>query len=307
MDLATVVDELYGLDPPAFVSTRDARAAEARRAGDRQLAGNIKALKRPSAPAWAVNLLARNHQGPLRELLSLGAALRHAQETLSADEMRLLARQRHAVVAGLAGEARHLATGRDQPLSEAAVRQVEATLMAALADPDAADAVSGGCLVRSLEHAGLGTVDLDGAVAGGAPARPKRARLSVVRPAAERTASDEPPPSEEPAAADPELDAARAEVEAAAAEVEQADAEVEQAAASQADAAQALASRQDQVTALEAQLAALETQVAEARAEAGSAGADAQAASEAHESARTRAATARQHQAVAEKRLRALE
>src|SRR5690606_9142966 len=57
--LAEVARELYAGPPAEFVAARNARAAEVRRAGDRALATRVKALPKPSAPAWAVGLLAR--------------------------------------------------------------------------------------------------------------------------------------------------------------------------------------------------------------------------------------------------------
>lgn len=209
-DLAGAADALYALVPADFTAARDASSAEARRQGDRPTADAIKALKRPSAPAWAVNILARERTEDLQRLLGLGASLREAQARLSADDMRELSRQRHGVIAGLTRKARDLAASRGQPVSDTAARQIEQTLGAALADEAAAAAVASGRLVRALEHSGIGGVDLDGAVGGpmpgpihsgsrpAAPAKPSkpaksgqaieaaRGRLDAARKAAER-------------------------------------------------------------------------------------------------------------------------
>jgi hypothetical protein len=176
VDVEAVTEELYQQDPSSFVAERDARVAAARQEGDRPAAGAIKALKRPSPPAWATNLLARAHPDEMDALADLGSRLRQAQESLSGEELRLLSRERHKFIVGLARQAQSLAAGQGHPLSTAAGRQVEDTLNAALADPDAASAVASGRLVRALEHAGLGPVDLSGAVAG--PAAPEAARTS---------------------------------------------------------------------------------------------------------------------------------
>ena len=58
MDLDTVADELYRLDPGDFVEVRKARVAQARKAGDRELANAIGQLRKPTVVAWTVNLLA---------------------------------------------------------------------------------------------------------------------------------------------------------------------------------------------------------------------------------------------------------
>ena len=176
MDVEAVADELYQQDPASFIARRDGRVAAARQEGDRPAALAIKAFKRPSPPAWAVNLLARANPDEIEALVDLGARLRQAQANLSGDDLRRLTRERHKFIAGLARQARSLATNHGHPLSPTAGRQVEETLNAALADPEAALAVASGRLVRPLEHAGLGPVDLEGAVAGpsAAAARPGR-------------------------------------------------------------------------------------------------------------------------------------
>jgi hypothetical protein len=58
-ELRRVAADLYALDPSEFTAARDARAAETRQAGDRELAAAVKGLRRPSAAAAALNLLAR--------------------------------------------------------------------------------------------------------------------------------------------------------------------------------------------------------------------------------------------------------
>ena len=57
IDLEVELDRLFALRPQAFVAARDALAARLRASGDPPEAGRIKALKRPSVPAWAVNQL----------------------------------------------------------------------------------------------------------------------------------------------------------------------------------------------------------------------------------------------------------
>lgn len=172
MDLESVVDELYGLDPSQFTSTRDARSRAARLAGDRQLAGDIKALRKPSISAWALNQLARRRPSEVDQLLHLGEQLRRAQQSLSGEEMRALGSRRHRVIAGLGREVRAVAHEMGTRLSDTAEREVEESLEAALADPGAGEALRHGRLLRSLSHAGLdpsqpgGGVDLEGAVAG---------------------------------------------------------------------------------------------------------------------------------------------
>jgi DNA repair exonuclease SbcCD ATPase subunit len=160
VDLDTVADELYGLPPDAFTPTRDARATEARSAGDRDLAAAIKKLRRPTTGAWLANLLARERNDQLAELLDLGAAMRQAQADLAGDDLRRLSQQRRQVVAALGDEARRLARYRGQPASQASIGELEATLEAALADAGAAEALRRGRLTTALRYSGFGPVDL---------------------------------------------------------------------------------------------------------------------------------------------------
>ncbi len=172
MDVAAIADELYGADPAEFTSLRDAYVTEARREGDREGAQAIKALKRPSPAAWAVNLLVRERREDLSRALELGRELRDAQARLSGEDMRRLSRRRQQVVVELAREASGLAADRGRRLGGNVARQVEATLNAALVDLDAAATVASGRLVRPLEHTGMGPVDVSDAAAvpTGAPA-----------------------------------------------------------------------------------------------------------------------------------------
>lgn len=164
MDMDTVVDELYALHPSEFTARRDALAAEARKEGDRDLAGTIKALRKTSSAAYCVNRLARMRPDEMRRLVDLGARMREAQAALSGEELRSLGRQRQQLVAGLAREAARSARDSGHPLSDASEREVESTLEAALADEAAGEAVRSGLLVRALEHSGLDRVVLDGAL-----------------------------------------------------------------------------------------------------------------------------------------------
>ncbi|MFG3509460.1 hypothetical protein ACGF5F_28615 [Streptomyces sp. NPDC047821] len=150
MDLESVTDELYGLRPDRFTTARNARAAEARKAGDRQLADAVRALRRPTLAAWASNLLVRERPEEARSLATLGEGLRRAHHELDGERLRELSRQQHVLVTALAREARQLAAEAGQPVGEDVQYEVEATLHAGLADPAAAEEWAAGRLVRPL-------------------------------------------------------------------------------------------------------------------------------------------------------------
>ena len=176
MDLNHVVDELYGLAPGQFTARRDELSAEAKKAGDRDLAAAVKTLRRPSAAAFAVNLMARTRAERIDALIQLGGQMKAAQDALSGEELRALGRQRSLLIHAVTQEVRGVAHEAGHPVSDAVAREIETTLEAAFADPWAGQAVRQGRLVRALERSGLGSVDLEGAVAGTLAASPPAPR-----------------------------------------------------------------------------------------------------------------------------------
>jgi hypothetical protein len=167
--LADVAYELYGLLPGEFIKARDA-AARSARAEDRELADDIKTLRKPSTAAWAVNLLARSQASLLEEVLALGVSLRRAQAGLQGDQLRALTKQRRKLIAAVVGEVRTLASAAGVALTDAAARQVEDTLSAAMVDETAAAAVHSGMLTDALASTGIGSLAL-GSVVGVIPGR----------------------------------------------------------------------------------------------------------------------------------------
>ena len=164
--LDAIAVELYALPPDDFTSARNARAA----AADRSLAARVKTLRKPTAAAWAVDLLARD--GQLAEALELAGALREAQDDLDGAELARLSRQRRALVAALATQAVDLAAERGVAVSAAARADVEKTINAAVMDAAAAAAVMTARLVRPLEASGFDAVDVSDAVGGSLPGVP---------------------------------------------------------------------------------------------------------------------------------------
>ncbi|MGN6610189.1 MAG: hypothetical protein ACTHLJ_00290 [Angustibacter sp.] len=185
MDLDEAVDELYALAPAEFTARRDALAAQAKKDGDAGLAQQVKALRRPTAGAYAVNQLAREAADDLAAYLELGGRLRDAQAGLKGDQLRALGHERQRAAAELVEAAAGLVDGG---LSGAARQEVDATLRAAVADPAASEAVASGRLTTALSYAGFGEVDLTAATA-----TPLAPRLKVVTPEPEKRAEPEKP------------------------------------------------------------------------------------------------------------------
>ena len=162
--LLRVADDLYALDVGEFTAARDAEARRLK-GDDAQLARAVKALRRPTTAAWVVNQLVRAEPQQVEQLLSVGDALREAQRSMSAEQLRELTRQRRQVTASVTQRARALARERGMRTTEAVAEQVEATLTAALLDPECGRALRSGLLVTPLRSTGVGDADVAAAVA----------------------------------------------------------------------------------------------------------------------------------------------
>ncbi|MGO4534735.1 hypothetical protein [Leifsonia sp. 2MCAF36] len=152
MDLRDVAGELYAAAPGDFIARRNAAAAEA----DKPTAKQIKALRKPSASAAAINALMRDHPDLVGDVLEIGTRMRDAFAARDRAEIRSLTQERQRLL-------QRATEGLD--LSPAVQREVEETLQAAVIDPAAAAAVRSGMLLRALESTGLEQVDVSEAVA----------------------------------------------------------------------------------------------------------------------------------------------
>ncbi len=155
----SVAAELYCLPPNEFTAARNTRVSEARKAGDTVLAASVKKLHKPTVGAWLVNLLAQERAADLARLLTLGSELRKGQNRADGELIRSVSKKKQDVIAKLLLEATSMALSRGQPVSEAAAVDLETTLDAAFADPNAAESVRSGRLTTALHYSGLGLAD----------------------------------------------------------------------------------------------------------------------------------------------------
>ncbi|TFV64640.1 UNVERIFIED_ORG: hypothetical protein E4P37_12760 [Bacillus sp. AZ43] len=156
MDLDEVADELYEVPPEEFVALRKQRQDEAKADGDKALAKEIGALPKPSTPAWVCNLLVRAHREEIEGLVDLGNLLREAQSNLAGDELKTLDVQRRQLLSALTRQARAVAYERGHSVTTAVATQVEETLRAAMADPEAGEALLAGRLTSPMSYSGMG-------------------------------------------------------------------------------------------------------------------------------------------------------
>jgi hypothetical protein len=210
------VDRLYGLPLDAFVGERDGLAKQLRAAGQRDEANAVKALKKPSVAAWAVNQALRTQSKAARELWNAGDALAAAQEAIlagkgSGADLRAATERERAAVEPLVDAARGLLTASGGDLSEVTIERVRQTLHAGAIDPDAREEVASGRAVRERAPQGL----FGGGVAE-APA--PRARKAEAAPVKRGSKADAPAKRDSKADAAAKREAAKREREEAARE-----------------------------------------------------------------------------------------
>jgi hypothetical protein len=157
--LADARRKLYALPLDQFTPARDALARELRAQGQRDAADAVKALRKPSGAAWAVNQLAHRRAEDVRELLDAGRRLRDAQEQLlrgggrgALDEAR---DHERALVGRLAQDAAVLAAEAGMSPTPALVERLRSTLHAVAVDEEAAAEVAEGRVVREREAVGF--------------------------------------------------------------------------------------------------------------------------------------------------------
>ncbi|MEV5373849.1 hypothetical protein AB0N12_31515 [Streptomyces albogriseolus] len=255
-DVEAVLDELYALPPSEFVARREERAARARTRRRAQDARRIHAARRPTLAGWAANLLRRSRPDEARRFLELGRALREAYATLDPSGLKELSAQRRRIVSEMSRQAAALAREAGHPLSDTVQRDVETTLRAVLADPEAAAVWEAGRVEGVLTPPS----EFGAEAVAAAPARrePARARTSGTDPAA-RKKKDE---AAERRRAEREERAARAREEARAAE-----ARLRERRAAREEAAAALERADEQERKAGEREAALKEQLARARTE----------------------------------------
>lgn len=151
-----IAGKLYGLRPDEFTAARDERMAEAKAAGQRDLARELGKLRRPTQTAWLINQLWRDQQEQVEELLALTDEFGAAMAAGDGKLLQSLTVTRRELEGRLVQRAGSLAAEAELPASADTLREVQETLGAALVSADAAAEVRSGRLVRPLTYSGFG-------------------------------------------------------------------------------------------------------------------------------------------------------
>ncbi len=172
LHLRAAVQQLYAAGLGEFMSVRSALVAEAKAAGERDLANQVGALRKPTVAAWALNHFVREHPDELEEFHEFAELLREAQRTLDADQLRVLSREQARRVDALARKVESASRAAGQPVRDAVGQEIRQSLTAFIADEAAEESIRTGALVRPLQYSGFGDVDIEGIAA--IPARQLR-------------------------------------------------------------------------------------------------------------------------------------
>jgi hypothetical protein len=149
-------DRLYGLPLAEFIRARNRLAARLRKAGRADDAAEIVRLRKPGAPLWAINQVARRDPGAVARLIEATDALRRAQLGRAArDDLGPRATAQRAALDRLVDHAASLLHpgGPDAPAATRA--RLSATALGAAADPRAHEDLRRGRLARELSAPGF--------------------------------------------------------------------------------------------------------------------------------------------------------
>jgi len=147
-------DDLYGLPLERFTSARDALARSLAKS-DREEAGRVKKLRKPTVAAWAVNQLVRTQPKAIEALFAAGDALAEAQAKGQTDDLRAAMTAQRDAQQTLVSRAEGLLDEDGRALSAAVLERVGETLRAASLDPETRIEVESGCLTKELQLSGF--------------------------------------------------------------------------------------------------------------------------------------------------------
>jgi hypothetical protein len=148
------LERLYALPREEFLKARDALAKELKAAGDRDSAEEVKALRKPSVAAWAVNRLARTRAAEIQHLIEAGQELqriqRKAASGMTREALRAATSARRRLVDSLVEEAEEILREAGHAASRPTLDHVSQTLEAVALDEQAQDLVRRGILEKEL-------------------------------------------------------------------------------------------------------------------------------------------------------------
>jgi hypothetical protein len=157
------IDRLYALPLEEFTRERDELARRLRKEGARDAAAAVKALKKPSVAAWAVNQVRRDRPDDVRRLLEVTDELHRVYKGLSAagarERLGEAADMQRDLVRALVRCAEQLLEAGGHSASEQTLGKIADTFRAAALDSELREQVSAGRVVKEQRAAGLGPLE----------------------------------------------------------------------------------------------------------------------------------------------------
>lgn len=153
MDVSPAAEFLFELKPEAFTAERDRLAKELKKSGDDEESAAVKALKRPSVTAYALNLVARRHGKLIEDLLDAGERMRTATSRGKMDEAKA---DRQKAIALITGQAAELMGEEDRPVTAQVREKITETLLAAATDDETRESLKSGTLLKEAVSSGFG-------------------------------------------------------------------------------------------------------------------------------------------------------
>jgi hypothetical protein len=181
------VARLYSLPLDRFIAERDAVAKRLRSGGERAKADELRKLKKPNLPAWAINQGVRADRSAAQRLIAAGERLNAAQEAALSGagptELReAIADQQDAVEAMLGA----IESSLESEPAPGVLDRVRETLRATAADDELRAQFAAGTLTREREAVGFGATPQSATVS-----RPAGRRSKATATAAERKRAEQ--------------------------------------------------------------------------------------------------------------------
>ena len=176
------LDALFALSPEAMVQARNELAARLRKAGDKENATRVKALKRPTVSAWILNQLHFHEPDQLHQALTQAERVRalHASDNVDRVALRNALSAQQSTITRLVqmGLSRAEAAGLPHGLAQQKklLAMVQGFLSGAAHEPP-------GRMTEDLEPAGFEAVEQVGKSAGTGPERSEPAQEPDFSPA----------------------------------------------------------------------------------------------------------------------------
>jgi folylpolyglutamate synthase/dihydropteroate synthase len=133
--------DLYGLPLEEFTQARNELSDRLKAQGSLDESKRVRALKKPSLPAWTINQLARHSPEPIAELFRLRDEIESAS---SAAELRTRTEERRKLLSQLTSRARKVLMDGGHAPAAATIEKVSQSLLAA--DDSTQETVVGGTL-----------------------------------------------------------------------------------------------------------------------------------------------------------------